>query len=115
MANNNSAAVESVFQALSDPTRLAVVQQLAGGPASVKELAASFEMALPSFMKHLAVLENNGLVTSTKVGRVRTCRLDPQRLETVAHWFDRQRERWEAQTDRLAAYVEAQMGEGERK
>lgn len=109
---NRDPAVGSVFQALSDSTRLAVVQRLAAGPASVKQLAAPFDMALPSFMKHLAVLEESGLVTSTKVGRVRTCRLDPRRIDTAADWLNRQRELWEAHTNRLATYVENEMGGG---
>jgi DNA-binding transcriptional ArsR family regulator len=106
---NYASGLDTVFHALGDPTRRAVVQQLVNAPASVKELARSFDMALPSFMKHLAVLEDCGLITSAKVGRVRTCRLQPERLAAAEGWLSQQRILWEAQTDRLAEYVENQM------
>jgi DNA-binding transcriptional ArsR family regulator len=101
--------LDTVFHALGDPTRRGVVQRLGNSPASVKELARSFSMALPSFMKHLAVLEECGLITSDKVGRVRTCRLRPERLAAAEVWLGQQRRLWEARTDRLADYVENQM------
>lgn len=106
---NYSLGLDTVFHALSDPTRRAVVQQLVNAPASVKELASSFDIALPSFMKHLAVLEDCGLITSTKVGRVRTCRLQLEQLSVAEDWLSEQRKLWEDQSDRLAEYVENQF------
>jgi len=98
--------LDCVFRALSDPTRRAVVQQLVNAPASVKALAEPFEMALPSFMKHLAVLEDNGLITSTKSGRVRTCRLEPGRLMVADDWLQEQLGIWGGLMQRLAEHVE---------
>lgn len=97
----------SVFQALADPTRLAVIQRLGIGPASTKELAQPFDMALPSFMQHLSMLENSGLIASKKIGRVRTWQIEPQQIVAVESWIVEQRALWEARTDRFAAYVEA--------
>jgi len=85
------ARVDSVFQALSDPTRRRVIERLSKGPASVSELAEPFAMAFPSFVQHLAVLEHGGLVRSTKTGRVRTYRLVPRALKLAEDWLSRQR------------------------
>lgn len=98
-------ALDLVFQALADPTRRAVVQRLCRGSASVSELAAPFEMALPSFVQHLKVLETSGLVRSTKDGRVRTCHLNPKPLEMTADWLGRQRSLWERRLDQLDRYL----------
>ena len=95
------------FQALGDPTRLAVVEHLLEGSASVSELAAPHAMALPAFTKHLGVLERAGLVTSEKRGRVRTCSVDPATLETLERWFRDRRSLWEARLDRLADHLSA--------
>lgn len=97
--------LDPVFHALADPTRLAVVERLARGPASVSELARPFPMALPSFVQHLRVLEESGLVLSTKTGRVRTCRLAPRALGSAEQWLARQRKRWEQRLDQLDAYL----------
>jgi len=105
---NSLAALDGVFHALADPTRRAVIERLGSGPASVKELCEPFDMALPSFMKHLAVLEACGLVGSRKVGRVRTCRIRRDRLAGAESWIAAQRAAWEARTDRLTEFVEAQ-------
>jgi DNA-binding transcriptional ArsR family regulator len=102
-------ALDLTFHALSDPTRRAVLNRLMQGPAPVKELAAPFEMGLPSFMKHLRVLEDSGLIRSEKAGRVRTCRVEAKQLAAAESWLSEQRMLWEAQTDRLADYVENQM------
>lgn len=99
--------LDPVFLALGDPTRRAIVGRLGLGAASVKELAAPFAMALPSFLKHLGVLERCGLVRSHKQGRVRMCELEPATLQAAETWLAEQRAIWEARTDRLAAYVEA--------
>ena len=80
------------FSALSDSTRRAVIEHLARGPASVTELHAAHKMALPTFMRHLKVLEDSGLIRSVKKGRVRTCQIDPQALSAAQGWLEWQRE-----------------------
>lgn len=102
----NYSYLDSAFHALSDPTRRAVIHRLLVGPAAVKELAAPFDMGLPSFMKHLKVLEHSGLIRSEKAGRVRTCHIEPARLADAESWLSEQRALWEARADRLAGYVE---------
>lgn len=101
----NVEPVDSAFQALASPTRRAVIERLGLGPATVSELAEPFEMALPSFMQHLRVLEESGLVSSRKHGRVRTIRIEPDKLRPVADWISRQSAIWEKRLDRLEAYV----------
>ena len=98
--------LDHAFGALSDPTRRAILVRLARGDATVGELAKPFEMALPSLMKHIRILESSGLVTSEKIGRVRTCSLKTEGLETIEDWLAAQRELWERRLDRLEAYVE---------
>ncbi|HSM42302.1 MAG TPA: metalloregulator ArsR/SmtB family transcription factor [Afifellaceae bacterium] len=92
---NQELAIERIFQALSDPTRLAVVTRLSDGSASVSELAEPFDMALPSFTQHLGVLEKSGLVRSEKKGRVRTYRLRPDTMKAAESWLERRRALWE--------------------
>jgi DNA-binding transcriptional ArsR family regulator len=94
-----------VFQALTDPTRRAVLERLTRGPAPVSELAQPFRMALPSFVQHLQVLENCGLVQSKKQGRVRTFTLAPQQLEAAEHWLSAQRAHWERRLDALDDFL----------
>jgi DNA-binding transcriptional ArsR family regulator len=94
-----------VFHALADPTRRRIVEQLGAGPATVSALAAPLPISLPAVMQHLAVLEASGLVRSAKVGRVRTCRLDLTRLDTVHDWITARRATWERRLDRLDDYV----------
>ncbi|MBB4642121.1 ArsR/SmtB family transcription factor [Rhizorhapis suberifaciens] len=103
----NYPSLDHVFGALADPTRRAVIQRLGMGPASVKELSAPFDMALPSFMKHITVLEKSGLLQSEKSGRVRMCRIKKPPLAAAEQWVVEQRALWEARTERLADYVEA--------
>jgi uncharacterized protein YndB with AHSA1/START domain/DNA-binding transcriptional ArsR family regulator len=103
---NDTQSLGSVFQALADPTRRAVIQRLCAGPASTKELAQPFEMALPSFMEHLNLLENSGLIASKKVGRVRTWQLKQKQLAAVESWLVEQRAQWEERTGRLADFAE---------
>lgn len=97
--------IDSVFRALADPTRRDVLERLGARPASVSELAAPYRMALPSFLEHLKVLENCGLVRSTKTGRVRTYELEPEPLRLAEDWLSRQRRFWERRLDRLDAYL----------
>lgn len=94
------------FQALGDGTRLAVVERLLAGPASVSELAQPFDMALPAFTKHLGVLERAGLITSKKTGRVRTCSIRPETMMQIDNWFSDRRRLWERRLDRLAQHLE---------
>lgn len=103
MANFPQAA--SVFSALGDPTRLAVVERLARGPASVSELSAPFAIAGPSFLKHLRVLEEAGLVTSEKHGRVRTVQLSPAALDWVEDWVIQHRRGWARRLDDLGQFL----------
>ena len=90
-----------VFKALADPTRLAVIERLGMGTATTSELATPFEMALPSFLQHLEVLERSGLITSYKQGRVRTYRLTPAPLERAGTWLNSQRDHWTRRADQL--------------
>ncbi|MGO2933466.1 ArsR/SmtB family transcription factor [Microbacterium sp.] len=100
--------LDGVFQALTDPTRRAVIGQLGKGPASIGELAAPFDMALPSFMKHIRSLENTGWITTEKVGRVRTCELRPEQFSVIEDWLTENRRLWEGRTDRLEQFVRKQ-------
>ena len=95
-----------VFQALTDPARRAVLERLTRGPAAVSELARPFKMALPSFVQHLGVLEDCGLVRSKKEGRVRTYTLAPQPLKAAEHWLSAQRAHWERRLDSLDNFLE---------
>jgi len=100
-----SEGLDLVFQALADPTRRSVIERLVSGPASTSELAEPFDMALPSFMQHLAVLERAGLVTSTKEGRSRIYRLAPAGLERADGWLADQRRLWERRLDQLDDFL----------
>jgi DNA-binding transcriptional ArsR family regulator len=102
-----SQQLDGIFLALSDPTRRAVLTRLGAGPATVSELAAPFDMTLPSFMKHIRYLEANGWIRTKKAGRVRTCAIQRRRFEAVEQWLLEQRAVWEARTDRLERFVTA--------
>ena len=97
--------LDRVFYALADPTRRAVLARLSAGPAAVTQLAEPFDMALPSFSQHLKVLENCGLIRSTKEGRVRTVELAPKPLQAAENWMVEQRGMWERRLDQLDAFV----------
>jgi len=97
--------LDTVLRALADPTRRAVIERLAISPAVVSDLAAPFEMALPSLMQHLRVLETAGLITSNKQGRVRTVTLRPGALDVIHLWLDEQRTPAELQADRLGIHL----------
>ena len=101
----HSSSLDSVFLALSDPTRRAVLTRLGAGPASIGELSAPFDMALPTFMKHIRYLEKTGWITTRKSGRVRTCTIDRASFDTVDAWLAEQRRVWEDRTDRLEHFV----------
>ncbi|MFJ9028602.1 ArsR/SmtB family transcription factor [Streptomyces sp. NPDC102274] len=102
---NDSALLDRVFQALADATRRDMVERLIRGPASVSELARPLAMSLPAVMQHLQVLEACGLVRSGKVGRVRTCHIEPGVLRMAEDWIATQRTSWEHRLDRLGDYL----------
>jgi DNA-binding transcriptional ArsR family regulator len=102
---NQSPALDLAFQALADPTRRAMIERLSHGPASVGELARPLAMSLPAVMQHLAVLEHSGLVVSEKIGRVRTCRIQPAALSLAEQWINARRAEWERRLDRLGDYL----------
>jgi DNA-binding transcriptional ArsR family regulator len=100
-----SAAADDVFNALANPTRRKVLERLSAGPATVSELAAPFDMQLPSFVQHLSVLEQSRLVKSKKRGRVRTYEMAPERFKVVEDWLTARRQMWEDRLDRFDQYV----------
>jgi DNA-binding transcriptional ArsR family regulator len=100
------ARLDTTFAALSDVTRRGVLEQLGGADASITDLAQRFRMTLTGMKKHVSVLEQAGLVTTEKVGRIRTCKLGPRQLEEVAAWIEQHRQLWSARFDALDAIVE---------
>ena len=94
-----------MFQALADPSRRVMVERLSRGPAAVSELAQPLAMSLPAVVQHLQVLEASGLVRSEKVGRVRTCRIEPAAMRPVEQWIAARRTSWERRLDRLGDYL----------
>jgi DNA-binding transcriptional ArsR family regulator len=105
---NSQPQLNLVFQALSDPTRRAIVERLGRGAASVSQLAQPFAMSLPAVLQHVAVLEASGLVRSAKVGRVRTCQIDSRALSVAGSWIQERRTTWERRLDRLGAVLAEQ-------
>lgn len=106
--------LDGVFQALADPTRRAVLGRLGRGPASISELALPFDMALPSFMKHIRTLEQSGLISTRKHGRVRTCAIETKRFAAAQAWLAEQRALWEGRLGRLEQFVTTEE-EGNRQ
>ncbi|MBE1494813.1 DNA-binding transcriptional ArsR family regulator [Amycolatopsis lexingtonensis] len=102
---NHDESLDLVFRALGDRTRRALVERLVRGPASVSELAEPLTMSLAAVVQHLQVLETAGIVRSEKVGRVRTCRIEPEVLRAGEHWLGRQRTTWEGRLDRLGDFL----------
>ena len=102
---NNPATLDLVFQALADPSRRVMVERLSRGPASVSDLAQPLDMSLSAVMQHLQVLEASGLVRSQKIGRVRTCRIEPKAMSNAESWFASRRATWERNLDRLGAML----------
>ena len=103
-----SASLDRMFQALADPARRGMVERLSRGPASVSELAQPLAMSLSAVVQHLQVLEASGLVRSEKVGRVRTCRMEPAALRTAERWIVERRATWERRLDRLGDFLAEQ-------
>jgi DNA-binding transcriptional ArsR family regulator len=106
-----SPRLDRAFGALSDSTRRGILERLGDGDASITELAGRFDMTLTGMKKHVAVLEDAGLVTTEKVGRVRTCRLGPRRLEDEMSWIESYQAMLEERMDRLEAFLERTKGE----
>lgn len=107
MVQYSAASLDASFAALSDATRRGVLEQLGRGDASITALADRFDMTLTGMRKHVGVLEQAGLVTTQKVGRVRTCRLNPRALEQEAAWIEGRRQTWAARFDALDQVVQA--------
>jgi DNA-binding transcriptional ArsR family regulator len=105
LIDNHPDTLSGLFQAFADPTRRFVLARLARGSASVSDLARPFDMALPSFMKHIRFLERSNLILTRKVGRVRTCEINRKRFSEAESWFTEQRILWEGRADRLEEFV----------
>jgi DNA-binding transcriptional ArsR family regulator len=101
----SSAVLDRVYQALADPSRRSMVERLSRGPASVSELAGPLAMSLAAVLQHLQVLQDSGLVSSQKVGRVRTCRIEPGTLRAAEQWITDRRQLWERRLDRLGEFL----------
>jgi DNA-binding transcriptional ArsR family regulator len=104
---NKLSALDAAFEALADPSRRAMLAQLSRGPSSVSALAKPLDMTLPAVMQHLAILEESGLVRTEKVGRVRTCRIEPQAMSRAEQWLNQRRLEWERNFDRLGEYLDS--------
>src|SRR6266576_6846890 len=105
MLNQGAPTLDRVFHALADPSRRVMVERLSRGPASVSELAEPLAMSLPAVVQHVQVLEASGLVKSEKVGRVRTCSIDPVAMRTAEQWIGDRRTSWERNLDRLGDFL----------
>lgn len=101
-----STDLDRAFSALADPTRRAIVSRLCDGPKSVSELSEPFELALPSLLKHVRVLERSGLISSEKSGRVRTCKIETHALQATEAWIHEHISAWEKRLDRMEAHIE---------
>ncbi|WP_274630313.1 ArsR/SmtB family transcription factor [Arvimicrobium flavum] len=112
---HDTAQLDLMFQALSDPTRRDMVERLSQGPTSVSELAKPFDMSLPAIVQHLQLLEASGLVRSEKVGRVRTCRIEPEAFRRAEKWISDRRRSWERRLDKLGDYLATQDAGDKRK
>ena len=106
-------SIERIFHALGDPSRRAIVEKLSQGPISVSRLAEPLDITLAAVVQHLQVLEESGLVQTEKVGRVRTCRIEPAGLYVVEQWIGDRRSTWERRLDRLGDLL-AEPADGER-
>src|SRR5580658_731145 len=107
--------IDLLFQALADPSRRAMVDRLTRGPASVSELARPLVMSLPAVVQHLHLLEASGLVRTEKLGRVRTCSIEPAALRTAEAWVTERRTAWERQLDRLGDFLAEQTNKPDKE
>jgi DNA-binding transcriptional ArsR family regulator len=116
MLNYNS-PLDQVFRVLADPTRRAIIDQLSRGQASVSDIARPLDMSLAAVVQHIQLLEESGVIRTQKIGRVRTCRIEPQALGQVEQWVAERRAMWEQHFDRLGALLEEQKAtpENDRK
>ncbi len=105
---NHCPALDELFRALADPARRTLVERLIAGPASVSELARPLQMSLPAVMQHLTVLQDAGLIRSEKLGRVRTCQIEPRGLRAAESWLVARRTAWEVRLDRLGQHLAAE-------
>jgi DNA-binding transcriptional ArsR family regulator len=105
MLDQDTPPLDRVFQALADPSRRAMVERLSRGPASVSELAKPLPMSLQAVVQHLQVLEASGLVKTEKLGRVRTCQIEPAVLRAAEQWITERRTSWEDRLDRLGEFL----------
>ena len=112
---HDPAQLDLMFQALADPARRTMVERLSRGSASVSELAEPLDMSLSAVMQHLHLLEASGLVRSEKVGRVRTCRIEPQALSMAESWISDRRSTWERRLDRLGEFLAEQSNINPKK
>ena len=110
---NQQPDLDRLFRALADPARRAMMERLSQGPAPVTELARPLPMSLPAAMQHLGVLEEAGLVRSRKIGRVRTCAIEPEALSQAEKWINQRRIEWERRLDRLGDYLKTLDAEGD--
>jgi DNA-binding transcriptional ArsR family regulator len=106
MLNSSGTAIDRVFHALGDPTRRGLVDRLCRGPATVTDLAKPFDLTLAAVVQHVQVLERSGLIRTEKMGRVRTCRIEPDGLGVVERWISERRSLWSRRLDRLGAILE---------
>ncbi len=104
---NQSAALDRAFQALSDPTRRAMLDRLTRGPATVSDLALPFDVTLAAIVQHIQILESSGLIVTAKIGRTRTCRVSSETLARVEGWLTERRHIWESRFDRLGVLLES--------
>jgi DNA-binding transcriptional ArsR family regulator len=114
MLKYESAPIDRMFHALAEPTRRQMVERLSRGPATVSDLAKPFAMSLAAIVQHLAVLEESGIVASEKIGRVRTCRLEPKGLHMAEKWINERRLLWERRLDRLGEFLAAEDEQEDR-
>ena len=105
---HDHAQIDRMFQALADPARRLMMERLSRGPASVSELAEPFDMSLSAVAQHIRLLQASGLIASEKIGRVRTCRIEPKALSTVEQWIAERRTVWERRFDRLGEFLAEQ-------
>ncbi len=115
---NYQDGLTATFHALADPGRRAMIERLCRGPASVSELAKPFKMSLPAVVQHIQILETSGLIRTEKIGRVRTCRIEPKALQAVEQWVNERRALWERRLDRLGtllANTDDDIEKGKRK
>jgi DNA-binding transcriptional ArsR family regulator len=103
-----AAQIDDSFRALADPTRRAMVERLSRGPVAVSELAAPLAMSLAAVVQHVQILEDSGVIRTEKIGRVRTCRLEPRGLEGAERWIAKHRALWERRLDRLGEFLARQ-------